>query len=66
MLVNLNIKCNVLNESRVLTKDKILRLNGWGNPKGHPGGQPNGFVVCINIGELEGIMDFFPDRFVRI
>ena len=53
-------------ESWALTKDKIVRLNDWGNPKGHPGGEPKGFPVCINIRELEGIKDFFPGRFVRI
>ena len=47
-------------------KDKIVILNGWWNPKGHPRRQPKGFTICINIGELEGIRDFFPDRFVRI
>ena len=58
MLVNLNLKCNVLYESWALTKDKIVRLNGWGNPKDHSEGQPKGFAICINIGELEGIGTF--------
>ena len=37
-----------------------------GEPKGHQRGKPKGFDVCINIEELEGMRDFFPDRFVRI
>ena len=42
---------------------KIKRL---GEPQRSPGGQPKGFSICINIGELEGIREFFPDKFVRI
>ena len=47
-------------------KDKFVKLNGWGKPKGHPGGNPKVSLFCMNIGWLEGIKDFFPDRFVRI
>ena len=47
-------------------KDKIVRLNGWGSPKVTRGGNPKVLLFCINIGELEGIRDFFPDRFVRV
>ena len=42
------------------------KIKWLGEPKGHPRGKPKGFVVCINIGELEGIKEFFPDIFVRI
>ena len=43
-----------------------------GEPKGHRGnpkvtrGDPNGLLFFINIGELDVIRDFFPDRFVRV
>ena len=47
-------------------KDKFVKLNCWGKPNGHPGGKHKGFAVCINIGELERIRDFFADMFVRI
>ena len=47
-------------------KGQNCEIKRLGEPKGHPGGQPKGFAICINIGELEGIGDFFPDKFVRI
>ena len=47
-------------------KDKFVKLNGWGKPKGHPGGNPKVSLFYINIGELQGIKNFFPDRFVRV
>ena len=43
-----------------------------GEPKGHRGSpkvtrdSPKVFLFCINIGELDVIRDFFPDRFVRV
>ena len=60
------MKCNILYKSWAPTKRQNCGIEQLGEPKGHPGGQPKGFFVCINIGELEGIRDFFPERFVRI
>ena len=48
-------------------KDKDCEIKQFGDPKGYPGGgDPKLLLFCINIGELEGIRDFFPDRFVRV
>ena len=35
-------------------KGQNYEIKWLGEPKGHPGGKPKGFAVCINIGELEG------------
>ena len=48
-------------------KDKFVRMNCWGGePKGHRGAAQEVLLFCINIGELDVIEDFFPDRFVRV
>ena len=48
-------------------KGKNCDIKWLGEPKGHLGvGNPKVLLFCINIGELEGIRDFFPDRFVRV
>ena len=48
-------------------QDKIVGLNGWGNPKGClGGGNPKVLLFCIIIGELDVVQYFLPDRFVRV
>ena len=46
-------------------KGQNCDIKQLGDPKGHPGGKPKGFVVCINIGELDRTKEFFPVRFVK-
>ena len=47
-------------------KDKFVKLNGWGKPKGHSGGQPKGFAFLYKYRRVRGNRgDFLPERFVR-
>ena len=41
-------------------KDKFVKLNGWGKPKGHLGGQPKGFVVLYKYRRVRGNKGLFP------
>ena len=47
-------------------KDKFVKLNGWGKPKGHPRGKPKGFTILYKYRRVRGKRDFFPHRFVRV
>ena len=40
-------------------KDKFVKLNGWGKPKGHPGGQPKGFTILYKYRRVRGNKGLF-------
>ena len=41
-------------------KEKFVKLNSWGKPKGHQGVQPKGFAVLYKYRRVRGNRGFFP------
>ena len=46
-------------------KDKIVRLNGFGEPKSHLWAAQQFGSFCIKIEDLDKKRDFFPVRLVK-
>ena len=66
VLLNINLKCNVLYKSWALTKRQNQGTEQFGEAQRSPRGSTRVFACIISIGELDKVGDFFPDRFVRV